>query len=107
MSLRVNLSTRSLPAKVAEPQAGMDNTHGSMQVCELQANRLTRKGWALREEKKPAPFVLFAYRARGRTAIPFAVAPTGNSTPGFVLVDLDSVSNPTYRQAASKSALGR
>jgi hypothetical protein len=76
------ISARAIPP--LEPQAGVDRGHGCLKVCELNGDRLTIKGWALREEKKPAPFVLLAYRARGQTAIPFAVAPTGDSTPGLI-----------------------
>ena len=42
------------------------------------------KGWAVRERGKPAPLVLFAYRALDRPAVPFAVSSTGNSTPWLI-----------------------
>ncbi|CAN5464443.1 hypothetical protein BH18VER2_BH18VER2_08010 [soil metagenome] len=76
------ISPGSIPA--LKPRASADRRHGLLEVCEVRAGRLLLKGRAMREGKTPAPFVLFAYRTTGETAIPFAVAPTGESSPGLI-----------------------
>ena len=76
------ISLASIPK--LEPWAGGDRSHGLLDVCEMKRTRLRMKGWAVRHGKKPAPFVLLAYRAGGQAAIPFAVAPTGDSSPGLI-----------------------
>ena len=86
--LRAGMARDALiaPASIPrlEPRAGIDRTHGSLDICEVKGTRLRLKGWAMRDGKKPAPFVLLAYRAVGQAAIPFAVAPTGDSSPGLI-----------------------
>ncbi len=76
------ISPRSVPP--LEPQDQVDRSHGCLKVCEMKGTRLTMKGWACGEGKKPASFVLFAYRVQGQRSIPFAIAPTGETTPGLV-----------------------
>lgn len=76
------ISPRSIPP--LEPRAEVDRNHGCLTVCEVKGGRLTMKGWAMGEEKKPAPFVLFAYSAADRPALPFAVSSTGDSTPWLI-----------------------
>ncbi|MDQ3116864.1 MAG: hypothetical protein M3Q86_09695 [Verrucomicrobiota bacterium] len=76
------ISPESVPE--LKPRASVDRSHGILEVCEVKAGRLKMKGRAVRDGKKPAPFVLFAYRAIGGSAIPFAVAPTGDSSPGLI-----------------------
>jgi hypothetical protein len=73
------LSPSSIPK--LKPRNGVDQSSGCFQICELKESRLRMKGWALIESGKPAPFVLFAARTNGTEAIPFSVAPTGNTTP--------------------------
>ena len=76
------ISPRSIPP--LEPRAEVDRSHGCLTVCDVKGDHLIMKGWALREPRKPAPFVLFAYRAPDRPAVPFAVSSTGDSTPWLI-----------------------
>jgi hypothetical protein len=67
------------PALISEltPRSDVNRQHGYLKVCQWEGDRVRLKGCAIENNLRPAPFVLFAYREKGKNAIPFGVAPTG------------------------------